>query len=213
MNRFGYVVVNGITMTNSINIKNIDDLMYMVDSSFECLKQNEYNKIHDEYHKRLKKHEKQITSNKSLFLYDYRPPLIDFENSDLKPMDHFTITDPAIQTVRFNDNSFIIKGNGKSYMNYIDYNFEIHFSNTTNFVISNSQYSNNQKSTETLNIDDFNKKLSKLYFKEVFLDRSATLSNEICFVFMNYEDFENRTIILIQFEYHDLNIQSFEISS
>ncbi len=97
-------------------------------------------------------------------------------------MDHLTITDPAIQphystiqTVRFKDNRIIIKGNGKSYMNYIDYNFEIHFSNITNFVISDSQYSNNQKSTETLNIDDFNKKLSKLHFREVCLDKSAKL--------------------------------------
>lgn len=44
----------GIIMTNNLNIKNIDDLMYMVGSSFECLKQNEYNKINDEYHNRLK---------------------------------------------------------------------------------------------------------------------------------------------------------------
>lgn len=204
-------------MLNNLNLKNIDDLIYLEGSCFENLEEKDLSDINTFYSKKINTNKKHIINNKSLFIYDYRPCLIDFTNPDWKEKEIF-IEKPAIQphdsrikSISLKENIINFKGSGNSYMNYADYNFEINFNGLDNLLILESNYSNFQKdAVKSLSLKELNLKISNLNFREVFLNQSATLKEEINFVFIDYKDEnideEKRKIIVVKFEYDSLHL-------
>lgn len=205
-------------MANNLNLKNIDDLIYLEGSSIDNINKDDIANINTFYSKRLNTNKKQIKNNQSLFLYDYRPSPIDFSNPDWKKEEAISIENPAIQphdsriqSINLKENVLNVKGSGNSYMNYENYHFEINFHGLDNLLVLESHYSNFKKDTvKNISLEDLNLKLSGLSFREVFLDQSATLKPEINLVFVDYNeediDKEKRNIIVITFEYDSVNV-------
>lgn len=205
-------------MQNNLNLKNIDDLIYLEGSSLDNISKSDIADINTAYSKRLNINKKQIKNNQSLFLYDYRASPIDFNNADWKKGKSTSIDNPAIQphdskiqSLDLKENVLNVKGTGHSYMNYENYNFEINFNGLDNLLILESSYSNLKKdAVKDITLEELNSKLSTLSFREVFLDQSATLKHEINLIFVDHssEDIEQETrnIIVIKFEYDSVDI-------
>lgn len=203
-------------MKHELNTNNIDDLIYLEGSNIENITSIILNEITTSFKLKLNQHKKLIEKNKELFIYDYRSPLIDFNNPNWKKSP-VLIDNPAIQPHDSKINSiditpiqFQITGSGHSYMNYQNYDFDLIFYDLNNFSIKESKYSHFKKdSSSSLSIEDFNSKLSSLSFREVFLEKNK-LNSSINFIFIDHSneniDEEKRNIIVINFNFESVKV-------
>lgn len=203
-------------MKHKLNTNNIDDLIYLEGSNIENITSTILNEITTSFKLKLNQHKQLIEKNKELFIYDYRSPLIDFNNPNWKKSP-VLLDNPAIQphdskinSIDITPTQFKITGSGHSYMNYQNYNFDLMFSDLNNFSIKESKYSHFKKdSSSSLSIEEFNSKLSLLSFREVFLEENK-LNSSINFIFIDYSNEnineEKRDIIVINFDFESVKV-------
>lgn len=219
-----------------LNLNLNDDLIYLEGSYIENLTNEDFSNMREHYTRKLNKTKAQTKDNVlSIYNYrpqvtqcadildiikvvDKKDSLSDedFEKimKDVLSIKKAELSDPAIQPhdskiskVSLNQNTLSIVGYGNSYMNYEDYDFDIKFFDTTNLKVTESFYENfEKKEVKELSLEDFAKRMPSLFFREVFLDKSATLQKEASYLFIDESDEgdvndEKRSIITLSFEY------------
>ncbi len=183
---------------NNLKLEKLDDLIYAEGFMIENLGKNDISLISNSYLKFMNEHAKIIKNQPELFLYDYRQPIEDNKN----------ILNPAIQAhdsqlkeIIFNEHQLTLSGQGTSYMNYKDYQFEMNFNQPKNIKIIQSAYDYFEKKEEKeLSLNDFSEKMNHLFFRESFL-----CDKGINFIFIDYVneniEKEKRNILVLSFEY------------
>jgi len=195
---------------NESKLSDITYVCYLESLDFDNFEKNEVSLISDAYMKLRKKSEKILRKKlPNLAIYNYQSEAHDTV-APIQPHDS------KINMIRNKEDIVEVLGEGSSFKNYENYNFQLTFDKVANIKMEKITYENgnflSKISLEEKELDW----LSNYFYREVFFDETNTLKKEITMVFINQKIEEDliyseiyegkRELVILNFDFENVSL-------